>query len=154
MRKSVNFTFSHFTVLNQFLFLPSTHCLFFCFFFVQPVRFPLSRMWELTTGSTPLDDKTNCPNQQTRRVACFNTCRRTVRTLSNPYLMGSNNGVHAFLKDISPKVNLTAQLEFKHTKCHSLACYLLRHMIPPPQFSKVVKIFNIYREIRKKQLYY
>ena len=40
------------------------------------------------------------------------TCRRTVAELFKPKL-GGGNGVHAFCKRISSKVNVLAQLEFE-----------------------------------------
>ena len=38
------------------MFLPSSRCFFF-FFFVQPVKCPHGQVWELTTWSTPLDER-------------------------------------------------------------------------------------------------
>ena len=64
MLKNTRLHLLNFAVLNPSLSVSSFHPLFFfffCFFFLQSVKRPHGRVVELTTGSTPLDER---PGQQ------------------------------------------------------------------------------------------
>ena len=51
-----NFTFSHFAVLDLWVFFSSFRpLLLLLLLFVQPVKYPLGLVWEETMGSIPLD---------------------------------------------------------------------------------------------------
>ena len=71
MLKSARFHLPAFCGSESVFVFSFFHPLLFVIFFVQPVKCPLDRVREETTGSTPLNDQTNGQNQQNPACGLF-----------------------------------------------------------------------------------
>ena len=85
--------------IRVFLFLPSTLSCLVIFIFVQPVKYPHGRVRELTTVSTPLDER---PNQQNPVCGLFHP-------MSLSRVTRRENG-YRLVSSVSPRDDMTENI--------------------------------------------